>query len=115
MKHLFVPYDIAKLLWDKGCKLEAYFGGWDGNQKWYWHPDSDITLDAPLYQQVVDWFREKHKIKVEVRLYGNSFQQSYVPAIIEGLNPNRTKELQSFGDYYEALTEAINQALNIIQ
>jgi hypothetical protein len=114
IEDLFVPYDIAKLLWDKGCKLKAYFGGWDDNQKWYWHPDSDITLDAPTYQQVVDWFREKHNIIVEI-WFSPEETDGFI-WLYEIYNKGKETEAHGnyFNNYYEALTEAIKHALTLI-
>jgi len=50
---------LKQLGFDEPC-----FGGWDYKQKWYYHPDSDIKVDAPLKQQVFEWFRKYHKLMV---------------------------------------------------
>lgn len=68
MKHLFVPHKLALLAKDKGfdesvCAIYnleeklvlenlAEFGFCNN-----YHKD---TVAAPLYQQITDWFREKH-------------------------------------------------------
>lgn len=75
MKHLFVPQEIAKTLIDKGFDEPciAYFGMnhligeirlslADKEIK----PSNfkDKFLATPLYQQVVDWFMNKHNITI---------------------------------------------------
>jgi len=108
MNHLFVPYELAVKLKEKNCLLENYFGGWGNNKKWYWHPDSDITLDAPLYQQVVDWLREKHDLNIGMN-YFKIGTVSYWEYRIH------YKDIYGQGgEYYNALTKAIEEALKLI-
>lgn len=59
MNKQFVPFELSVKLKELGFD-EPCFGGWDNNRKWNYHPDSDIEVDAPLWQQAFDWFREKH-------------------------------------------------------
>lgn len=77
MKHLFVPYAIALALKAKGFDEECFsaYRNEDNEElllpvgKWI---NSDACgynseyCSAPLYQQVVDWFRDKHSIYVAV-------------------------------------------------
>ena len=55
----FVPYKQALELKELGFD-EPCFGGWDNSLDFYYHPDSDIVVDAPLWQQAFDWFRKEH-------------------------------------------------------
>lgn len=71
-------------------------------------------IACPMYTQVVDWFREKHKVYVGVQLTGNSFKQEYLPYTINKLNPNNTLYFNPCKDYYEALTKSIEEALTLI-
>lgn len=123
MKHLFIPFELATIAKEKGFN-EDCFG--------YIRPDNTLNLEydyifctndlleesenctAPLYSQIIDWFRETHKINVWVQLYGNSFKQRYVPCTMKGLNPNNTKEYNYNTDFYEALTKAIEEAFKLI-
>ena len=72
MKELFVPFDVAKLLEEKGfdedciCGFNkfglliskvSYSSGRDC--ECIWGKDDIGTLRAPLYQQVVDWLDNK--------------------------------------------------------
>lgn len=59
MEKEFVPFELAVKLKELSFTSHSYFGGWDSDIKWHWHPDSDIMLDAPLWQQAFDWFETK--------------------------------------------------------
>ena len=78
MKKLFVPYEIALKLKELGFNEECFgeYRQFDGDTPYlqlYQDIDSCSTDDAdycytteclaPLYQQVIDWFREK-EIKI---------------------------------------------------
>ena len=115
MQHLFVKRYLAQALWDRGMQLPAYFGGWDDDGHWLWHPDSGITLDAPVYQQVIDWFREVHGIFIwveSVQHYAPKQIQFFwqCPQFIEK-NP-RTNTWNDY--YYGAYDDAIINALTLI-
>ncbi len=104
MKHLFVPYEIAKLLrkkaFDEPCLANYYKESSKmGNLVPYrGYPDegdedtnfstslnsespSNTWIAAPLYQQVIDWFREKHGIHIRVDF--GSFGSGKTPTEIE--------------------------------
>jgi hypothetical protein len=51
----FVTYNQALALKELGFN-EPCLGGWDKPGDWWWHPDSDITIDGPLKSQVFKWF-----------------------------------------------------------
>lgn len=65
MKEQFVTQKIALALkelgFDKPC-----FGGWSDTGKWCYHPDSDIILDAPLWQQAINWLKKSKGILVNL-------------------------------------------------
>jgi hypothetical protein len=85
MKELFVSYKLAKVLKEKGFDeeciayqnkdgtpqvgsiLEVYnvILTRNGNKNY-------DTIPVPLYQQVIDWFREKHKINIIDNYYPNT-------------------------------------------
>ena len=58
MEEQFIPYEQALELRELGFDEEC-FGGWGNLKEWYYHPDSDILLDAPLWQQAFDWFESE--------------------------------------------------------
>jgi hypothetical protein len=129
MNNLFVTYEIAKLLKEKGFNEPCICQ--------YMIQDStsemsspkvinlvplvtskeitvgilpkqvELNLCAPLYQQVVDWFREKHKINFNVI---GGFHDFSISIKLTG-----TVESKSFyGSYYEVLKKAIEEALKLI-
>jgi len=72
MQHLFVPFEIALKLKDKGFKelCFAEYRQWDGSDPWlhiygcvgagteYQRFTTECT--APLYQQVITWFKTQN-------------------------------------------------------
>ena len=77
MKHLFVPYDIALLAKEKGFneKCLKTYAHWNESNphivelvqieeelqpctQWF------ILCNAPLYQQLIDWFWQKHDLVI---------------------------------------------------
>lgn len=130
MKHLFVPYELALKLKEKGFeeKCLGYYLGQrqnpnendfilEENQCNKEHPDWVSTISAPLYQQVVDWVREKHGIHLEVsrRSVNNSYIE-YNPYVYDKFQDRHTEGTlgDEYHNYYEALTGAIVEALKLI-
>lgn len=122
MKHLFVPYELAKLAKEKGFNepcLTSYSKGelnhvfeYANSEK----PDDNFIsndevehdVTAPLYQQLVDWFREKHDLWIAVektQVFG-----LYIPTI----NNEPQISEANFTGYYEALTAALTKAFELI-
>ena len=68
MSELFVPYEIALQLKQKGFN-ESCFGGY-GNDGEYKATRVDFQSDiegfclAPIHQQVVNWLKETHEIYI---------------------------------------------------
>jgi hypothetical protein len=92
--------------------LEEQFG-------WAYH-----VCDTPLYQQVIDWFREKHNIWISYELqtdefYGGKYGSKVVIRSVT-IAPYKYKQIQAaraymyFNNPYEALDEAILEALELI-
>lgn len=81
------------------------------------YPNGDKTLIsssnfiAPLYQQVVDWFRDKHNVWIDVRttfIHGTAIYGPYLSG--KEIFPLLEEE----GSYYEALDKAIEEAIKLI-
>lgn len=156
MKHLFVPYELAVKLKEKGFDepcFAAYMPSWDGSEhtiefnplklddrthhmplsQFYDSLNSFVKNDplitynfnelinevdgegneyveiysAPLYQQVIDWFRVKQDTHIWIT--GVSIFE-YTIATPEQI----IHQHDGFEDYYETLTEAIEVALTLI-
>lgn len=90
MKERFVTYDIALIVRELGFD-EPCFGYFDISTKVLYFADKSeyylskqlpsIIIAAPLWQQVIDWFREEHhiiiKIEFDVLLNVNRTLKSY--------------------------------------
>lgn len=148
MKHLFVPYELAKALkelgFDEPC-LTAYIPEetevldvFDQEEAGY-YSNSELrngVVAAPTHQQVVDWFREKHKIEVCASSYYYPKHYGIVSQIGyshksnteypesdygEGLGKRQKHEKvivyseRNFDDYYSALNAAIDEAIDIVK
>lgn len=121
MKQKFVPYNIGVKLREKGFN-EPCFGFFNEKHEfqgfvdcWNYNTNSDFKMfpTAPLYQDVVDWFREKHKIIIDVRTMwinkaiGLSEIDSFVPHCNHDID-------EEYKDYYEAFNRAIERAIELI-
>ena len=125
IEELFVPYELALKLKEKGYN-EPCLSYYDSRGIQQIGTFDFTTIDgykesvaalAPLYQQVVDFLREKHDIQINIewnKFYPNT---PYVWSI----RPTwRDQLLQPYGysgfssDYYNALTRAIEEALKLI-
>lgn len=129
MKHLFVPYEIAKILEEKGfdekCIAHHVFEQPNNNYVFqvgcyfYREVKPNYTL-APLYQQVVDWFLDKHKIyiteKANTLLTHFSCKVWKSERIGDTANQQgKWTETYPYGlSRYEALDMAIKDALKLI-
>lgn len=131
MKYLFVPYQLAILAKEKGFK-EPCFGIFFSDLENGWqfgfsphHPNATGTCMSPLYQQLVDWFREKHKVDCRVFPMFES-EESYKTVwgwnVME-LEWGEDKEHHLFAScstsdrnlsYYEALNASIQKAFELI-
>lgn len=118
MKHLFVPYDIARQLKEKGFNepcLGHYYER-DNEQVIVIYgefpPDTSKWLSAPLYQQVIDWFRDKHNVIISVEPRKNGVFKGNREYFISG--EWRSNYTEDYMDYYGALTKAIEEALKLI-
>jgi len=120
----FVPYELALKLKEKGFEDECfkkYIAGclWSNpsvpETYKFIHSNSSDCL-APLYQQVVDWFREKHNIHIHISL--NQFGYGWMFALISTTHYKSVKDLvggvKFKWTYYETLNKAIEESLKLI-
>lgn len=98
MENLFVPYEIE-------TKLESL-----GFKKIQVMDNFGIPTEGILFQQALDWFREKHNLHIEVFYQGRT--TGYYVCFVE---PNGKEAIQVWhGRYHEALNKGIEQALKLI-
>ena len=119
MRDLFVSYELAVKLKEKGFD-EPCFGYYaDGN----WSVFADTTTcntnsefgfypTSPLYQQVIDWFREKHEIEIHAV---KQIEEDEYGGIVGWVGVEDYSSKSCKPTYYEALNEAIKKALKLIK
>lgn len=130
MKKLFVPYEIALKLKEKGfnepCCAKSYELDKDKDEKMIhygsvnfpqlWNSsvvnDTRPLISIPMYQQVIDWFRNTHKIIIEARPLNTL---DWWDALIYNEECERICRDAGYKTYYEALTKAIEEALKLIK
>ena len=145
MEKQFVTYEIAlklkELDFDKECL--AWFAenkkiqiASDVYKKWTSKPLTNLNIikvfnidciTAPLYQQVTDWFREKHNIHIEIELTDNTMQFYYQYCIVDSKNRECHDEdmidqatriynyNERFNTYEEAREQAILKTIELCQ
>lgn len=89
MNHLFVPYELAIKLKEKGftepClsyyqpNIEGLVNQFyvSGDQPEVYEDTEHIITLAPLYQQVVNWLEEKHRLWMYIVPYGDGTSWSF--------------------------------------
>lgn len=132
IQKLFVPYHLALLAKEKGFN-EPCFAFWERftnkicynqgikNSNGLLQDQKEYTL--PLYQQLVDWFREEHSIEIMPGLVPKIPREMH-PEIFTGkfnfylYNENWNPTIPSRGSfsntYYEALTKILEEAFKLI-
>lgn len=128
MKHLFIPCVLAIMAKEKGFN-EPCIGLYLENNQLYslTNSTSDFTSvtnenkkhesAAPTYQQIVDWFREKHGIVITPALYSRRHFNEDNNFIFRGelshpkLGSSHTEKTS---EYYEAFNKAIEEAFKLI-
>jgi hypothetical protein len=121
MTEQFVPYEIALKLKEKHFNEQclAFFNGVGDDML---QPiDTDFInfreigdcVAAPLWQQVIDWLREKHSLDIMTRQLQLDGRAYYKITKIE--TEDKIKGYSNFcKSPYEAREKAINQALTLI-
>lgn len=139
MKKQFVTFEIALKLKELGFD-EPCFGCWENNIEFHIPfvvgydliaPDNfnskDNCVSAPLWQQVIDWFREIYCVFIEIKVgdYFDTLEESYPyyatckvfkNGEIDGTALIRDEQNNwIFYSYYEARKQAILKAIELCQ
>lgn len=118
MKEQFIPYNLVLQLKEKGFNEQclAFYNGVGDNML---QPvDTDFInfrnigncVAAPLFQQVMDWFREEHYIDITIEYGGKP--RMYAVFVKDWIYEN-SKDRQLF-TYNDARIAAIEKALILI-
>jgi hypothetical protein len=123
MNKEFIPYEeslkLKELGFDEPCF--ATYRQWDGREP-YLHLDTDIEADnftiecdAPLYQQVFRWFREKYGLYHSIGL-DNSLEDD-VNCDYQIINHNQSiSEFETdFKSYEEAELACLKKLIEIVK
>lgn len=123
MEKLFIPYPLAILAKEKGF-IESCFAFYQNNELTFYDPtdykarnwsnagwleDYEWDCAAPLYQQIVDWFREVHEINV----YVLPWDKGWIPYTYKN-QMSHIVPMRLDRNYYEALDASIEEAFNLI-
>lgn len=123
MKHLFVPYELAFLAQQKEFNEECidefcnnddliYYKKGEligiGNSDNYLikNTKDERYIAAPLYQQLVDWFEEKHNLQV----YAYKHKETYTGVVLSQEGNYKFKKCKNKN---EALNLALTQAFKL--
>lgn len=127
MKHLFVNYELALLAKEKGFNelCLTYYGISSKtlfpigarvyqNSVLYSDPENS-TVTAPLYQQLVDWFRDKHKlhIGIDTMAFGYVGYHNNTPDP-KTWSKDKRYRTNDYKEYYQALIKALTEAFKLI-
>ncbi len=125
MKELFINCKLAEKLIAKGFKEQCIA---------YWETEKTLNfvnteygsimpteknglgIDAPMYQQVMDWFRKEHELCFSVlRDGGYWFVRVYDFSDEENSSPMDDRVVNEIEyEYHQALDKAIKSALKLI-
>lgn len=128
MKHLFVPYEIALLAKQKNFN-EPVIALYDefieiDQERVLMSAVNEMgiltgikslsvaySIGVPSYQQLLDWFREKHKQFIVIMPKATP-SNSVVYYQYEGVQKRNWENC--YEDYYEALNKALEEAFKLI-
>lgn len=139
MKFLFIPYELSVLALKKrfnepciaryGSKTSVEKDNPHGFQmnklgSWYKHNSGEIEkhfISAPLYIQIVDWFRNEHKLVLDVFQQFDEVELKYtgkwevdISRLGQYEQPHVIVVNEVYDDYYEAWNRGIKEILNYI-
>ena len=125
MKHLFVDYELAVKLKEKGFDEPCLAGfliaddgqfsiyGIDTNHESLSEIEEENWLNAPLYQQVVDWLLDNHEIDIDTHYNSNLTKKHQFQIHTKDGFCKVDSDLE-FDSKHEMLTKAIEEALKLI-
>ena len=113
MENQFIPIELARQIKELNFN-EPCFGGWDKDNIFTYHPDSDIILDAPLFQQAFDWFRINHNLHVSIYHWHKDFADSMGHKQWEGCVTHLTQKRIGGNDFFDTYKEAQIYSINLL-
>lgn len=128
MKKQFVTYEIALKLKELGfdepciCGYNSYgalknnLAMTHGELSDYISTDKyDVKVNAPLYQQVIDWFREKYNLNIIINANSMNSFTSMIYELDEDSCLISIIPYKQYSTYYEAREQVILKIIEIIK
>ena len=133
MKEQFVTYEIALKLKELGFN-ESCLGYYTITNKGLLYPYNmyeyiyrkDFLCAAPLWQQVIDWFRDKHHTNIEINRFPNISKWGFIVTDMTIIPKQQTRkeninmslkvtDVRGFDEYFECREQAILKAIESCQ
>ena len=122
MEKEFVPYELAVKLKEKGFDIDCIGFYGDDGKLYFDSPVSNfedginpLYCSAPLYQQVIEWFRKKHLLYILIEPTLLKEWQFSITKLNDGLMFGaKTLYLKKGLTYNDALKISIDEALKFI-
>lgn len=128
MKKQFVTYEIALKLKELGfdepciCGYNSYgalknnLAMTHGELSDYISTDKyDVKVNAPLYQQVIDWFREKYNLNIIINANSMNSFTSMIYELEKDSCLISIIPYKQYSTYYEAREQVILKIIEIIK
>lgn len=126
MKEQFVPYEIALKLKEKGFDELVFGFYWTDNKDFVYDSPNrgkhhGVHLQAPLWQQVIDWLAETHNIDISTPPFWDAEGRSYSTILyrksagsIQSDEENTFHFFPELPTKHEAIERGIIEALALI-
>lgn len=121
MKNLFIPYELSVLAKQKGFNEPCFSFYYDNNFEFWKEQDvlksiefpfDTVSCNAPLYQQIVDWFREKHNHVIMIKKDWHKGKLMGWECVIE--QKDGFIDCGTFKTHNAALNKAIEETFKLI-
>lgn len=124
MKKLFVPYELALIAKEKGFNEECFgfhetkstitfFDTEYGSIKEPKEKDG-LSINAPLYQQLIDWFRESYHIIIQIDAHYNPRVSNDSAIFSSWITQTKEEYRKTSNNYYDVLNKALEEAFKLI-
>lgn len=121
MKKLFVPHNLALLAKEKGFDDQCIGKFKDNNLtllSYSWN-NSELSIhndgiSAPMYQQLIDWFRESYHIIIQIDAHYNPRVSNDSAIFSSWITQTKEEYRKTSNNYYDVLNKAIEEAFKLI-
>ena len=129
IKRCFLNFKLSLLAKEKGFAKEipeefiSFYSmedkDFDGPGSLAYGVSTDEILIAPMYEQILDWFRENHKLEISSLLTAENKRFPFIEKIPKNgfdfeVNNDYLGKGITYDSYYEALDKALIEAFKLI-